>query len=235
MQEEFDAFYCVVDLHAITPGNHDARELRASTRSSAAIYLAAGLDPDKSNVFVQSHVRAHSELCWLLNCATPIGWLEKMIQFKEKARKAGEDVSVGLLVTRAHGGGHSAVQRGRGARRGGPATAPRTHARHRRAREQPVRRGKWKKMGPKGSRAPSGRFRGQILKVPEAYIPEAGARVMSLTDGTAKMSKSNPAEGSGINVLDTPTRSRRRSNDARRTRSRGWSSITRIDRRRRTS
>ena len=97
MQEEFDAFYCVVDLHAITPGNHDARELRASTRSSAAIYLAAGLDPDKSNVFVQSHVRAHSELCWLLNCATPIGWLEKMIQFKEKARKAGEDVSVGLL------------------------------------------------------------------------------------------------------------------------------------------
>ena len=64
MQEEFDAFYCVVDLHAITPGNHDARELRASTRSSAAIYLAAGLDPDKSNVFVQSHVRAHSELCW---------------------------------------------------------------------------------------------------------------------------------------------------------------------------
>ena len=97
MQEEFDAFYCVVDLHAITPGNHDARELRASTRSSAAIYLAAGLDPDKSNVFVQSHVRAHSELCWLLNCATPIGWLEKMIQFKEKARKAGEGVSVGLL------------------------------------------------------------------------------------------------------------------------------------------
>ena len=77
---QFDAFYCVVDLHAITPGNHDAAALKASTRSSAAIYLAAGLDPEKSNVFVQSHVAAHSELCWLLNCATPIGWLEKMIQ-----------------------------------------------------------------------------------------------------------------------------------------------------------
>ena len=97
MQEDFDAFYCVVDLHAITPGNHDPKALKLSTRSSAAIYLAAGLDPEKSNVFVQSHVKAHSELCWLLNCATPIGWLEKMIQFKEKARKAGEDVSVGLL------------------------------------------------------------------------------------------------------------------------------------------
>ena len=97
MQEEFDAFYCVVALHAITAGGHDPKELVKSTRSSAAIYLAAGLDPARSNVFVQSHVSAHSELCWLLNCATPIGWLEKMIQFKEKARKAGEDVSVGLL------------------------------------------------------------------------------------------------------------------------------------------
>ena len=64
MQEDFDAFYCVVDLHAITPGNHDPKALRLSTRSSAAIYLAAGLDPEKSNVFVQSHVKAHSELCW---------------------------------------------------------------------------------------------------------------------------------------------------------------------------
>ena len=104
-----------MDLHAI-PGGITTRGSCARPHS-AAISRAAGLDPDKSNVFVQSHVRAHSELCWLLNCATPIGWLEKMIQFKEKARKAGEDVSVGLLdYPRASGGGHSG-QRGRGARR----------------------------------------------------------------------------------------------------------------------
>jgi len=64
MQDDFDAFYCVVDLHAITAGGHDPKELKASTRSSAALYLAAGLDPEKSSVFVQSHVKAHSELCW---------------------------------------------------------------------------------------------------------------------------------------------------------------------------
>ena len=206
MQEEFDAFYCVVDLHAITPGNHDARELRASTRSSAAIYLAAGLDPDKSNVFVQSHVRAHSELCWLLNCATPIGWLEKMIQFKEKARKAGEDVSVGLLDYPVLMAADILLYNADVVPVG---EDQRQHLELTRDIAGRVNNlyggGKWKKMGPKGSRAPSGRFRGgQILKVPEAYIPEAGARVMSLTDGTAKMSKSNPAEGSRINVLDTP-------------------------------
>ena len=74
----------MVDLHAITAGGHDPAELTRSTRSSAALYLAAGVDPTKAKVFIQSHVPAHSELCWLLNCATPIGWLEKMIQFKEK-------------------------------------------------------------------------------------------------------------------------------------------------------
>jgi Tryptophanyl-tRNA synthetase len=97
LQDDFDAFYCVVDLHAITAGGHDPASLEASTRTSAAIYLAAGVDPDKANVFVQSHVPAHSELCWLLNCVAPIGWLEKMILFKEKAKKAGEEVSVGFV------------------------------------------------------------------------------------------------------------------------------------------
>jgi len=97
LQDEHEAFYCVVDLHAITAGGHSPKELEESTRKSAAIYLAAGVSPEKASVFVQSHVAAHSELCWLLNCVSPIGWLEKMIQFKEKARKQGEDVSVGLL------------------------------------------------------------------------------------------------------------------------------------------
>lgn len=80
-QELYDNYFCVVDLHAIT-APHDPRQLRENTLRSAAVYLAAGIDPAKSCIFVQSHVRAHVELAWLLNCITPINWLERMIQFK---------------------------------------------------------------------------------------------------------------------------------------------------------
>jgi tryptophanyl-tRNA synthetase len=83
-----DTYFMVVDLHAITVP-HDPVELRSATRAMAATYMAAGIDPVSkgSRIFVQSHVTAHAELQWLLNCATPIGWLNRMIQFKEKARK----------------------------------------------------------------------------------------------------------------------------------------------------
>ena len=96
LQDSHDTFFCVVDLHAITVP-HDPGQLAADTRSTAALYLACGIDPAKATVFVQSHVPAHSELCWLLNCVTPLNWLERMIQFKEKAVKQGDQVSVGLL------------------------------------------------------------------------------------------------------------------------------------------
>ena len=96
-QDDYDNFFCVVDLHAIT-APHVPKELTLSTYRTAAIYLAAGIDPARSNIFVQSHVREHSELAWMLNCATPMGWLERMIQFKEKAAKGGSDTaSVGLF------------------------------------------------------------------------------------------------------------------------------------------
>ncbi len=81
-----DTFFCVVDLHAITVP-HSPAELKASTRAMAATYIAAGIDPQRSTVFVQSHVPAHAELQWLLNCVTPLGWLNRMIQFKEQSRK----------------------------------------------------------------------------------------------------------------------------------------------------
>lgn len=97
LQEEYDTFFCVVDLHAITV-QHDPRELRDATRNMAAAYLAAGIDPERASIFVQSHVAAHAELSWLLECVTPMGWLQRMIQFKEKARKQGEDVRSGLLT-----------------------------------------------------------------------------------------------------------------------------------------
>lgn len=96
LQDEYDNYFCVVDLHAITMP-HSPKELTESTYRTAALYLACGIDPKRSRVFVQSHVRAHAELCWLLNCITPMNWLERMIQFKEKAVKQGESVAVGLF------------------------------------------------------------------------------------------------------------------------------------------
>jgi len=87
LQDLYETFFFIVDLHAITLP-YDAPELSKATRSTAAIYLACGIDSSKASIFVQSHVRAHVELMWLLSSSTPIGWLNRMIQFKEKSRKA---------------------------------------------------------------------------------------------------------------------------------------------------
>ena len=95
-QDEYENYFCVVDLHAIT-APHVPSELQKSSLDIAALYLASGIDPAKSKVFIQSHVPAHAELCWLLNCVTPMNWMEKMIQYKEKAKKQGESVSIGLF------------------------------------------------------------------------------------------------------------------------------------------
>ena len=95
-QELYENYFCVVDLHAITVP-HDPKKLSKDTLQSAAMYIAAGIDPVRSKIFVQSHVRAHAELTWLLNCITPMNWLERMIQYKEKALKQGENVGVGLF------------------------------------------------------------------------------------------------------------------------------------------
>lgn len=97
LQHQYDSYFCVVDLHAITVPQ-DPKKLRQETLQAAAMYLAAGIDPKKSTVFVQSHVTAHAELTWLFNCVTPMNWLERMIQYKEKAVKQGENVGVGLFA-----------------------------------------------------------------------------------------------------------------------------------------
>lgn len=96
LQEEYDAFLFMADLHAITVP-HDPKLLAENTYRVAATYIACGIDPDKATIFVQSHLPAHAELAWLFNCITPLNWLERMIQFKEKAVKQGENVSIGLL------------------------------------------------------------------------------------------------------------------------------------------
>lgn len=98
LQNTYETLFFIVDLHAITLP-YDTKELSKATRDTAAIYLACGIDASKASVFVQSHVHAHVELMWLLSSATPIGWLNRMIQFKEKSRKAGdENVGVALLT-----------------------------------------------------------------------------------------------------------------------------------------
>ena len=101
MQDTYSCNFCVVDLHAVTnTKDHKLQQssdgLREWTLSSAALYIAAGIDPEKSNIFVQSHVSAHSELSGLLTCTCPMGWMDRMIQFKEKKASKGDNVGLGL-------------------------------------------------------------------------------------------------------------------------------------------
>ncbi|MEB3362480.1 MAG: tryptophan--tRNA ligase [Synechococcaceae cyanobacterium] len=193
LQESHDTFFCVVDLHAITVP-HDPADLAEHTLTTAALYLACGIDPNRSTVFVQSHVSAHSELCWLLNCVTPLNWLERMIQFKEKALKQGAEVSAGLLdypVLMAADillydadlvpVGEDQKQHLELAR---DIAQQRVNARF-------------------GGRDADGEPLA-VLKVPEPLILPEGARVMSLSDGRSKMSKSDPNDGSRITLLDPP-------------------------------
>eukprot|EP00271_Cylindrocystis_brebissonii_P014666 TRINITY_DN36106_c0_g1_i1.p1 TRINITY_DN36106_c0_g1~~TRINITY_DN36106_c0_g1_i1.p1 ORF type:complete len:481 (+),score=62.30 TRINITY_DN36106_c0_g1_i1:257-1699(+) len=195
LQDTCDTLYFVVDLHAITLA-HDPEALAKSTKTAAAIYLAAGVDPEKASIFVQSHVPAHAELTWLLSCTTPISWLNRMIQFKEKSTKAGEDVGAGLLTYPLLMASDILLYQCDLVPVGEDQRQHLELTRDVAARMNNLFGGKkWKKRGGRGSR---------LFKVPEVMIPPAGARVMSLTDGTSKMSKSNPQEQSRINLLDTP-------------------------------
>eukprot|EP01023_Acetabularia_acetabulum_P012098 TRINITY_DN15633_c0_g1_i2.p1 TRINITY_DN15633_c0_g1~~TRINITY_DN15633_c0_g1_i2.p1 ORF type:complete len:396 (-),score=56.84 TRINITY_DN15633_c0_g1_i2:120-1307(-) len=202
LQDEYDTFYCCVDLHAITLP-HDPKELREATFRNAATYLAAGIDPDKSSIFVQSHVTAHTELTWLLSCYTPLGWLRRMVQFKEKVKQreeqgvdAGEEVGSGLMVYPVLMAADILLYQADLVPVGQDQKQHLELARNLAQRMNSLFGGKkWQKRGGRG---------GRIFKVPEVMIPEKGARVMSLNDGTAKMSKSNKTEASRINILDTP-------------------------------
>ncbi len=186
-QQGSDNFFCVVDLHAITVP-HDPKVLADNTRSIAALYLACGIDLSCSTIFVQSHVSAHAELTWLLNCVTPLNWLERMIQFKEKAVKQGENVGVGLLDYPVLMAADILLYD---------------------ADRVPV--GEDQKQHLELTRDIALRVNHQfgseekpVLKAPDPVIRKAGARVMSLTDGTSKMSKSDPSEMSRIAILDSP-------------------------------
>ncbi len=186
-QKDYENFFCVVDLHAITVP-HNPETLAQDTYTIAALYLACGIDLSYSTIFVQSHVTAHSELAWLLNCITPLNWLERMIQFKEKAMKQGENVSAGLLDYPVLMAADILLYD---------------------ADKVPV--GEDQKQHLELTRNIALRVNDQfgkkdqpIFKLPTPLIRDEGARVMSLLDGTKKMSKSDPSEMSRINLLDPP-------------------------------
>eukprot|EP00884_Botryococcus_braunii_P023414 jgi/Botrbrau1/9757/Bobra.85_1s0008.1 len=181
-------------MHAITLP-HEPKDLREATRRSAALYIAAGIDPAKASIFVQSHVPAHAELTWLLMCYTPIGWLRRMIQFKEKSAKAGaEEVGAGLLTYPVLMAADILLYQADLVPVGEDQKQHIELARDIAERFNSKFGGnKWKKLGGRG---------GRIFKVPNIFIPPAGARVMSLTDGTSKMSKSAESDMSRINLLE---------------------------------
>lgn len=186
-QQDYDNFFCVVDLHAITVP-HDPKTLAQDTYTIAALYLACGIDLSYSTIFVQSHISAHSELAWLLNCITPLNWLERMIQFKEKAVKQGDNVSAGLLDYPVLMASDILLYE---------------------ADKVPV--GEDQKQHLELTRNIAERTNDQfgnqdkpVFKLPTPLIRNEGARVMSLLDGTKKMSKSDPSEMSRINLLDPP-------------------------------
>jgi len=188
LQDSHDTYVCVVDLHAITVP-HDPAKLAQDSLSTAALYLACGMDPERCSIFIQSQVAAHSELCWLLNCVTPLNWLERMIQFKEKAVKQGDNVSMGLLDYPVLMAADILLYDADLVPVG---------------EDQKQHLELARDIAQQRINARFGTEDAPVLKVPEPLILKEGARVMSLTDGRSKMSKSDPNDGSRITLLDPP-------------------------------
>ncbi len=183
LQSKHECFYCVVDMHAITVWQ-DPKKLRAQTFHIAAAYIAAGVDPAKATIFNQSAVHAHAELAWIFNCVARLGWLDRMTQFKDKAGKDKERASVGLYTYPVLQAADILVYKA-------------THV--------PV--GEDQKQHLELSRDIAGKFNREFdapdfFPLPEPMIKGPGARIMSLRDGTAKMSKSDPSDQATIYLID---------------------------------
>lgn len=182
LQHEHECNFMVVDLHAITVPQ-EPEDLREQTKAVAALFIAAGIDPEKSNVYLQSHVPAHPELGWLLTTLTYMGELERMTQYKEKSQGK-ESIGSGLFVYPSLMAADILVYN---------------------ADLVPV--GDDQKQHLELTRDLAQRFNsryGDTFTIPEPYIPEVGARIMSLDDASKKMSKSNPNPNSYIAMLDSP-------------------------------
>lgn len=183
MQDDFHCIYCIVDLHAITV-RQDPAALRKATLDTLALYLACGIDPEKSTIFVQSHVPEHTQLSWILNCYTYFGELNRMTQFKDKSSRYEENINAGLFSY--------------------PVLMAADILLYQTA-QVPV--GEDQKQHLELSRDIASRFNalyGDIFKVPEPFIPKSGARVMSLLEPTKKMSKSDDNRNNVIGLLEDP-------------------------------
>ena len=182
-QDKYDSIFCIVDLHAITV-QQDPKELKAKIREVTGLLLAAGIDPKRSIVFVQSHVHEHSELAWILNCFIPMGWMQRMTQFKEKSGKQKEQVSVGLFDYPALMAADILLYD-----------------------TDVVPVGDDQKQHVELARDAAQRFNnffGDVFTVPQPLIADVGARIMGLDDPTKKMSKSEEGPNHAIALLDPP-------------------------------
>ncbi len=182
LQDEYECIYCIVDMHAITVRQNPA-ELRRRSVAQLAQYIACGLDPEKSILYFQSHVAAHAELAWLLDCYTYMGELSRMTQFKDKSAKHADNINCGLFAYPVLMAADILLYQ-----------------------TDLVPIGADQKQHLELSRDIAERFNGiygDVFTVPEPYIPKVGARVMSLQEPTRKMSKSDP-EDTYIAILDKP-------------------------------
>jgi len=185
MQDSYDCYYVLVDLHAITV-RQDPATFASRCLDFIALYIACGIDPAKSAIFIQSHVPEHSELAWLLNCYTQMGELNRMTQFKDKSKSHSENINAGLFTYPVLMAADILLYQ---------ATAV------------PV--GDDQKQHLELTRDVAGRFNGlygDVFTVPEPFIPTVGARVMSLQDPTKKMSKSDTTETNIVGLLEEPKR-----------------------------
>lgn len=193
LQEEFETYYCVVDLHALTM-RQDPKELRQRTLKNLAIYMSSGLDPERNTLFIQSHVPAHSEASWLLSCSCYMGELSRMTQYKDKSQKAGESVNAGLFTYPILMAADILLYN--------------TDA-------VPV--GIDQKQHIELTRDLAIRFNntyGKTFNVPEPYIADTGAKIMDLQEPEKKMSKSADNPNGYILILDPPNTIKKKINRA---------------------
>lgn len=183
LQRRYESFFCVVDLHALTLP-WDPRVLRRQSLETAAVLLACGIDPEDALVFRQSQVRQHAELAWILTCLSRMGELRRMVQFKEKSKGEQDSVGVGVLTYPVLQAADVLLYRAHGV---------------------PV--GEDQRQHIELMRDLAERFNrqlGEVFVVPEAWLPEEGARIMALDNPSEKMSKSSGRAGSLITLTDSP-------------------------------
>ncbi|MEG1190425.1 MAG: tryptophan--tRNA ligase, partial [Oscillospiraceae bacterium] len=183
LSDDYNCYYCIVDMHAITARQNPA-DLRRRTLSQLAQYIACGLDPQKNTIFIQSHVPAHAELSWVLSCYTMFGELSRMTQFKDKSSKNADNINAGLFTYPALMAADILLYQ-----------------------SDLVPVGSDQKQHVELTRDIATRFNGvygDVFKIPEPYIPKVGARIMSLTSPENKMSKSDKDPGGCIYLMQKP-------------------------------